>query len=168
MKALKSHGTLRISVGGWSRERMNPWKRWMWRTWGSWISNDQLIHIFLTNPPISQTNNTSEEGPGIYQTSALPAVRPYLCIGKWSGKGGDEGVGLNQSHSLLWTAERWPPDPGLILRVYFPPDTIFEKLIIHSRLPCRFICMRHSASVNLLNVAVNWQSVSLTQKRGTH
>lgn len=51
------------------------------------------------------------------------------------------------------------------------PGTIFEMLIIHSLITCYIVCVI-ALQLNLLNVAVamavNQQSVSLTQKSGTY
>ena len=60
VKSPKSYGTLRINAWGWSWEGMNQWKRVVRRTWGSCVSNDQFIHIFLTHSSFSQTNKGGE------------------------------------------------------------------------------------------------------------
>lgn len=55
----------------------------------------------------------------------------------------------NESHSPLSGLDV-TSRPRLILRVYFPPNTIFEKPIIHSWLLYGCICICNSVLVNLL------------------
>lgn len=100
---------LEVEAGG----RMNQWKRLMWRTRGSWISDDQFIHIFLTHSLFSQTNTLDLRQKAekllarqikwrkkvltFIRHLPLPAVRPYPCIEKWRGW-------ILIRASLLWMA----------------------------------------------------------------
>jgi len=143
---------------------MNRWKRLIWRTQGSWISNDQFIHVFLTHPPISQTNKIIKEvGPGMHQRPASATCQASPPHWKVEWQRSQPGVSLNQSPSLLWVTSRPMVDPKSIV-----PPRYYLWNVGNSFLYYLLHCMWNSASVNLLKVAVNQPSVSLIQKSGTY
>ena len=116
-----------------------------------WLVSPHLSHHLS----ISQTINRKVESLCICQTPVFSSFLTSPLHWKMGFQKRGQENGFNQTIAV----SEGGSEPRLILRLYFPPNTIFEKLITYSWLSCcRLIGMCNGFSVNLLNKDASQQS----------